>query len=369
MKRLFCAVLLSVLLAWGEVYAQDSLLTKAHLKVLDIGNSYTDDATALLPLIAEASGSDLSDMCLYKAVRGGGSFKDWFERYYDNDDYPYTVSKVLGGMDANIRTGEGRGRDGRLFREALQGERWDLIIIHQVSTYAPYYEEWNTIGEGGYLRELVALLKELQPQAAIGFLLVHSYWDDYRRNREGSSRERWRLTVKSAEQLCRDYDISLVIPYGTAVENLRASLLNNEYDLTRDGTHCGLGLCRYTAACCYYESLIAPRSGIGVFGNRARYDAGRATRTQYPATSVTDANAAVAQMAAVLATRNWRECVNPADSLPLGIQDVGPADSLKRVYSPGGFGRKGVQRGGQRQTLRSSRSWAWQSGPLTLRVL
>lgn len=296
------------------------LLNRPNLKVLDIGNSYTDDATALLPRIAAASGADLSDMCLYKAIRGGATFKNWYDRYYDNDNANYSISKVLGGIDANITTGSGIGNDGTLFREALTNEQWDIIIIHQYSLYAPYYEQWNTLTKGGYLSELLSLLKACQPQAAIGFLLVHSYWDEYGSNKENSSLERWRLIANSVEQLCKDYDISLVIPYGTAVENLRASSLNNEYDLTRDGTHCDNGLSRYAAACCYYESLIAPRSGISVLGNTSRYNAS-ASSSQYPAVSVTDENAPVAQKAAVLAVQNWHECVNPeaTEAQPLGV--------------------------------------------------
>jgi len=307
--------LLSIAFICLSAKADHSILQKPGLKVLDIGNSYTEDATAMLSLIAKASGADLSDMCLYKATRGSGSFKNWYDRYFDNDDHSYSINKVLGGIKANITTGRGDGTDGALFRETLQNEKWDIIIIHQYSIYAPYYEEWGTTGNGGYLNELLSLIKEKQPQAEIGFLLVHSYWDEYRGNKEHSSYARWQLIANSVKQLCEDYGINFVIPYGTAIENLRSSTLNNEYDLTKDGSHCGIGLCRYTAACCYYESLIAPRNGISVLGNPARYDASSST-SKYPAVSVTDENALIAQKAAVLATKYWYECKNPEnDSL------------------------------------------------------
>lgn len=304
-------------LAWvSPTYADNGLFKKEKLKVLNIGNSYTEDATALLERIAIASGSDLSDMCIYQAIRASGSFKTWYDRYYGIDNYArgYKISKVLGGIDADITTGEEMGTDCSLFKNALDHEQWDIIIINQVSDYAPYYEEWLTTSEGGYLDEFMSLLKEKQPQAAIGFLLVHSYWDDYRKNTERSSYLRWMLIANSVKRLCEDYDIDLVIPYGTAVENLRCSSLNNEYDLTRDGLHCGFGLCRYTAACCYYESLIAPRSGISVRGNSARYNASFVT-SEYPPISVTDENAELAQIAAILATKEWHRCQNPEDFL------------------------------------------------------
>ena len=348
---LYIFVIVASLCCKGFVtHADNTLLRKPNLKVLDIGNSYTGDATALLPLIAKASGADLSDMCLYKAIRGGGSFKNWYDIYHDNDNYTYSISKVLGGLKASVTTGTGNANDGTLFREALQKEKWDIIIIHQVSTYAPYYDEWRTSNAGGYLNELIALIKELQPQAAIGFLLIHSYWDEYKSNKEHSSYERWKLIANSVKRLSEDYHIQLIIPYGTAVENLRSSSLNNEYDLTRDGTHCDMGLCRYTAACCYYESLIAPRSGISVLGNTARYDASGATTT-YPAVTVTDDNAPIAQAAAVLAVKEKYTCLNPEKYLLDGNEieddrnDGSSQDNDARIFDAKGCRITKLQKG------------------------
>ena len=42
-----------------------------------------------------------SDLCIYRTMLGGASFKDWYDTY--NDAYPwqdYQVLKVLGGIDA-----------------------------------------------------------------------------------------------------------------------------------------------------------------------------------------------------------------------------------------------------------------------------
>lgn len=285
---------------------------KPTLKVLDIGNSYTNDATNLLPLIVDASGSDVSNICLYKATRSGGSLKSWYDVYCDKDTaHTYRIEKVLGGLNANVSTGIGDKGDGSLFRKLLTDEQWDIIIIHQMSTYAPYYEKWTGSGLGGYLNELLSIIKEHQPNAVIGSYIIHSLWDHHARNKEGSSYERWKLICSSTKSLQKEYGIDFIIPYGTAIENLRSSSLNNEYDLTRDGTHLGYGLCRYTAACCYYEYLIAPRSGISVLGNAARYDANQAPSSKYPSISVTDENAIIAQKAAVLATEHMFDCINP----------------------------------------------------------
>lgn len=285
-------------------------LQKEQLKILDIGNSYTEDSTHYLPQIVIASGIDTSNICLYKAIRGSASFKTWYDCYYDQDNATYGINKVLGGLDANV-TGTAATNNGEKFRNTLTNNKWDLIIIHQVSTYAPYYDRWEEDSNAGYLSKFIRLLRKHQPQATIGFLLVHSYWSNYGGNTEKSSLERWKLIAESAMKLRANYGIDFIIPYGTAIQNLRTSSLNNDYDLTADGTHCANGIADYTAACAYYQSLFAPRYGVGILGNSARIDVEQ-TET-YPSSdiSVTDENAETCQKAAFLACYNWYECQNP----------------------------------------------------------
>ena len=287
-------------------------LQKTQLRVLDIGNSYTDDSTHYLPQIVTASGVDISDMCLYKAIRGGATFKNWYDIYHDQDTSGYSVSKVLGGLDANI-SGTAAAGNGERFRNTLLNNEWDLIIIHQVSTYAPYYDRWEENSGAGYLSKFIRLLRKLQPKATLGFLLVHSYWSGYSGNTEKSSLQRWKLIAESAMKLRANYGIDFIIPYGTAIQNLRASSLNNDYDLTSDGTHCANGLADYTAACAYFQSLFAPRYGVSILGNSARITVEQ--NETYPSSdiSVTDENAPIAQVAAMAACYNWYECINPED--------------------------------------------------------
>lgn len=295
-----------------KMYNPPINLQKEQLRVLDIGNSYTNDCVHYLPQLVNAAGIDASDMCLYKATRGSGSFKNWYDIYYDKDTSSYEISKVLGGLTANI-SGAAAVGNGEQFRNTLKNNDWDLIIIHQRSEYAPYYDTWETTGEGGYLKELIRAIRTAQPSATIGLLLVHSYWDNFVNNAEKSSLERWKLIAESAKKLSANYGINFIIPYGTAIQNIRESSLNNEYDLTADGSHCSDGLADYTAACAYFQSLFAPRYGVCVLGNTARVTVTQAE--QYPSISVTDSNAPIAQKAAILATYDYYTCQNPETAL------------------------------------------------------
>ena len=124
-------------------------------------------------------------------------------------------------------------------------------------------------------------LKTNSPNAVIGFYIIHSYWDEYTKNTELSSYKRWKLICESAQKLQTDYHIVFMIPYETAIENLCSSSLNKGFDLIRDGTHCDYGLSRYAVACCYYETLIYPRTGVSVLGNTARHASNRPQCQRY----------------------------------------------------------------------------------------
>ena len=282
---------------------------KADLKVLDIGNSYTQDAQTYLPRIIAASGID-TDFSLYRAFRPSASFKTWVDCWNDSDNENYSIDFCAGTALGGI-SGSGGASDGALFRKALQSVKWDIILIHQVSTYSNDYSLWEGNGAGGYLQELIRIIRVTNPQATIGYLMTHSYRGTYWANSEGSSYLRWRNIADATKQLKLEYDIDFIIPYGTAVQNLRASSLNDGYEFSEDGTHMGAGLGDYVAGCCYFESLLAPRYGVSIWGNTFRLtdlDESKGGRR-----NITDQTAVVAQKAAILATLDMWNVSDPDD--------------------------------------------------------
>ena len=280
---------------------------KADLKVLDIGNSYTQDAQTYLPRIIAASGID-TDFSLYRAFRPSASFKTWVDCWNDSDNEYYSIDFCAGTSLGGI-SGSGSASDGALFRKALQSVKWDIILIHQVSTYSNDYSLWEGDGAGGYLQELIRIIRVTNPQATIGYLMTHSYRGSYWANSEGSSYLRWRNIADATKQLKLEYGIDFIIPYGTAVQNLRASSLNDGYEFSEDGTHMGAGLGDYVAGCCYFESLLAPRYGVSIWGNTFRLtnlDESKGGRR-----NITDQTAIVAQKAAILATLDMWNVSDP----------------------------------------------------------
>ena len=295
--------------AVSKMYNPPVNFHKADLKVLDIGNSYTQDAQTYLPQIIKAAGID-NDFSLYRAFRPSASFKTWVDCWNDSDNENYSVDFCAGTALDGI-SGSGRASDGALFRKTLQSVKWDIILIHQVSTYSNDYSLWEGDGAGGCLQELIRIIRVTNPQATIGYLMTHSYRGTYWANSEGSSYQRWRNIADATKQLKLEYDIDFIIPYGTAVQNLRASSLNDSYEFSEDGTHMGAGLGDYVAGCCYFESLLAPRYGVSIFGNTFRVtnlDESKGGRR-----NITDQTAVVAQKAAILATLDMWNVSDPDD--------------------------------------------------------
>lgn len=295
--------------AVSKMYNPPVNFHKADLKVLDIGNSYTQDAQTYLPQIIKASGID-DDFSLYRAFRPSASFKTWVDCWNDSDNEYYSIDFCAGTSLDGI-SGSGSASDGALFRKALQSVKWDIILIHQVSTYSNDYSLWEGNGAGGYLQELIRIIRVTNPQATIGYLMTHSYRGSYWANSESSSYLRWRNIADATRQLKLEYDIDFIIPYGTAVQNLRASSLNDGYEFSEDGTHMGAGLGDYVAGCCYFESLLAPRYGVSIWGNTFRLtnlDESKGGRR-----NITDQTAIVAQKAAILATLDMWNVSDPDD--------------------------------------------------------
>ncbi len=285
-------------------------LTKDSLKVLHIGNSFTENSTAYLSNMVQRAGVNTRDMCLYKCNRGGGSFSTFIDCWNDNDVKGYNVSKILGGITLPIAS-SATPNDGSNIRKVFTDCKWDVIIIQQVSNYSHKYEFWNQNHAGGHLPELIDLIRTYQPQAAIGINMVHAAY-----NYNSNTNNLYQLIADSYHQFCIDYGVDFIIPYGTAVQNIRQSSINTtEYGFSNDKLHLAPGIGQYVACAAYFETLIAPRYGVSIMGNPYRVsitDSQRNSAT-YPDefVSVTDENAYLCQKAAVIAVHDMFNINNP----------------------------------------------------------
>lgn len=325
----------------GKFYNVPLNIKKPNLKILDIGNSYTENATYYINSLLRSAGvtEAVQNHSHYIAVRGGASFKSWYDCYNDADKTTrYYITHKSGKplstepswTEVTEQTDDGC-INGEAFRHLLNNTDWDLIIIHQASTYAADYDKWEKQESAGYLREFIRLVKETNPQATIGTYLVHSYnTNNENYSKYGTSLDRWKACGEAVKSLKQNYGIDFVIPYGTAVQNLRSSSLQDNFQFSHDGTHLGRGLGCYVASCCYFQSLFAARYDVNIVGNPYNnISLSDAANGEVP---VNTANALVAQTAALLAVCDMFKVQNPDEHS--AVSDNG---TVSESYNSYGF--------------------------------
>ena len=309
--------------------SKEDIWHKNGLRILDIGNSYTEDAVSFLSSMVSQANIETKDICMYALLRGAGSFATWVNTYHGSDNYNYNCRKVFGELQPNIPIA-GRNAapyDSTLFHDVLDNCQWDVIIIHQYSGYAPYYDQYDG------LSELLSIIKKHQKDALIGTYLVHSYWDEYSNNKEKSSEKRWNLIAQATKQMCEDYNIDFVIPYGTAIENLRQTSYNKEKDLTLEGTHLGTGLAQYTASCCYFESILKKRYNVSISDIDMRYTVNSSDQNTYGegCVDVTEENNIIAHKAALYALDDMYSLRNPENDI-YEVKNISDGEEYKNEY-------------------------------------
>ena len=292
---------------------------KENLKILDIGNSYTENSTQYINGLLESAGANaVKRHSHYIAVRGGASFKSWYDCYNEKDvTARYYIAHKSGvplSSEASFtevtELNDDSSIKGEAFRNLLNNTAWDLIIIHQASAYSADYTKWETQESSGYLKEFIRLIKRTNPQAAIGTYLIHSYNTNHSNyTGYGSSLERWSEYADAVKSFMKEYGIDFVIPYGTAVQNLRASSLNDENQFSHDGTHLGRGLGCYVASCCYFQAMFAPIYDTSVVGNK--YNEITFEEAKAGEIPVNSDNAIIAQKAAMFAVCDMFNVNNP----------------------------------------------------------
>lgn len=278
---------------------------KAQLRILDIGNSFSVDSTAYLSGLAAAAGLDTSDMCLYLCERGGGSFKTFYDSWHNQDvnggvtGCHYGVSKLQGGLTQPISGDTNLERMQSCFTDC----QWDMIIIHQVSTYSGDFDLWEGSTDAGYLTEMLRLIRLYQPQATIGYLMAHASFSQS----NGDTQSLFAKISQSVKKMHQHFGIDFIIPTAAAIENLRDSqTLRTMYPdvshgYSRDGHHLGYGLAQYVASATYFQCVYGKRYGVTIYGNTYRVAVSETSTYPDESIDVTNANATLAQICALLA--------------------------------------------------------------------
>jgi hypothetical protein len=237
------------------------------LRILAIGNSFSDDGTEYLPALLRTAG--INNVIVARLYIGGCSLERHCNEYAsDAADYKY--SKARNGYWTVVS-------EHCTLKDGIRDEPWDIITMQETSGLSGIYDNYRQ-----WLPQLIQIVRKeaLNPHAAIVWHETWAYATNsdharfplYDRNQE----KMWSGIQDCVARLQKNFNISVVIPSGAAIQLARETRLNNKdrvpetckvYDLTRDGYHMNRQFGRYITACTWFEALIRPTLGESVRGN------------------------------------------------------------------------------------------------------
>lgn len=227
--------------ACGEGYTEAIPATKS-LKLLAIGNSFSDDSFAQLWEICKAGG--VEELVLGHLMIGGSDIAThWYNLKMNEPAYIY-FKNTEGVWNQSQQTTAQFG---------LTDEQWDVVTIQQSSHYSGQADTFRRMGS------LLDLLQEyVQPETKFYWHMTWAYQSDsdhWAFPNYGSNQLTMYNAITQAvrDQVLPDTRIAGVIPTGTAIQNLRTSFLGDT--LTRDGYHLKRDVGSYVAGLTWYAAL------------------------------------------------------------------------------------------------------------------
>ena len=268
------------------------------LRILAVGNSFSDDGTEYLPGLLEAA--DIHNVIVARLYIGGCTLERHCREYADG-----TANYIYYKSTRNVW--ETVSRNATIL-DGLKDEPWDIVTIQQASDDSGL---WETYEQG--IPKLVSIIRKevSNPHAAIVWHMTWAYATNSD-HRAFPRYDRNQLKMYEAIKSCVDragkqFNIPVIIPSGEAVQLARGTRLNNHgkvpasskvYELTRDGYHLTRQHGRYLAACTWFETLIKPTLGKSVKGN-----AYQLLDTEY---SIPEKDARLCQKIAVKAVKEYQ---------------------------------------------------------------
>ncbi len=205
------------------------------MKVLSIGNSFSQDAQRYLHALAKVEGVDLKTVNL---MLGGCSLRTHYLNMLDDEaNYWFEFNGMSTGIKVSIR-------------QALVSDDWDYITLQQASVFSPKEESYSP-----YIEALAEYVKKYCPHAKI---MIHQTWayedgSERIKNEGYESAEAMFNLIRSAYAKANvRIGADGMIPCGEVMYNIWK---NGVERVHRDGFHLALGVGRYAAALTWYAVL------------------------------------------------------------------------------------------------------------------
>jgi hypothetical protein len=205
------------------------------MKVLAIGNSFSDDSTEYVFPVLQALGAE--DLSLGNLHIGGCSLQRHANNIQNNTpDYDFRTNTKNQWETVSEYPLE----------PALCSQAWEVVSLQQASHDSGLQETYQP------LAQIIAFIREKLPYGVkLAWNMTWAYQQDSTHEgfaNYGKEQKKMYEAILAAVQNCvlPTNEFALLYPVGTAVQNARTSYLGDT--LTRDGFHMSIPLGRYIAA-------------------------------------------------------------------------------------------------------------------------
>ncbi len=215
------------------------------IKLLSIGNSFSQDAHRWLHDICVEGGVDALCVNLYI---GGCSLETHWNNIDSEEPIPY-LYEINAHSDRKVT-----------LKEALAAEDWDIVTFQQVSACSGVAESYLP-----YLDNLVKLVRQYCPKAKF---YMHQTWayeidkesQKYELYYHSDQQEMYRKLKAAYAEMAERIGVDL-IPAGDAIQYLRENVplfdyKNGGMSLNRDGYHLSRMYGRYAAGLVWFKTVF-----------------------------------------------------------------------------------------------------------------
>ncbi|MDP4209128.1 MAG: DUF4886 domain-containing protein [Bacteroidota bacterium] len=275
------------------LFCQTSVNAQKVIKILAIGNSFSEDATeAYLGGLISQNGTKY---IIGNLFIGGCSLQTHWTNAEGNLP-KYSYRKIIDGKRTVYPD--------RTMLSCIKEEKWDYITFQQASplsgqqnSYFPYLSNLFQYVKANALNPKVKYA--MHQTWAYAKTSTHTGFNYYNRNQQAM----YDSIVVAINKAAHKMGIMIIIPSGTAIQNGRTSYVGDKFN--RDGYHLSYDLGRYTAACTWFETLF----GKSVIGNA------------YAPEKLTKEQVEIAQMAAHAAVKKPNS-VTPFTVINAKLSDI-----------------------------------------------
>ncbi len=205
------------------------------MKILSIGNSFSQDTQRYLHKVAQANNKDIKCVNLYIS---GCPLRIHYLNMTDNErSYAFEFNGERTGIFVSIK-------------DAIMSDDWDYVTLQQAS-----HESFDITKYSPYIERLSEYIRMNLPDAK---LLLHQTWAY---PKEGgrvadmgfdSTKEMFKAVRKAYDKAAELIKPEMIIRSGEAM--FKAYEMHPE-NLYRDAIHASLGYGRYLLACVWYKTL------------------------------------------------------------------------------------------------------------------